>query len=783
MWSLVTARRRFAAAVAVVAALSVGALVPAVAAAKSSPAPQLSPRLAELADPDLRGASRAEQARRVELPSGGPGSLLRDGGRVVVEVGFEHGAAATVEQLRAAGAAILDVSRRYQTVTAAARPADLHGIADVPRVEGVTEVLTPIVRGVDCGGLVRSEGDIQLAAAAARSTYGVDGSGVTVGVLSDSFDRNASAATHAAEDVASGDLPGSGSPCGTTTPVGLLDDSVSGSDEGRAMAQIVRDLAPGAAIDFATAFVSETAFADSIRELWEGGAEVIVDDVAYYAEPFFQDGPVAVAVDEVTAAGASYFSAAGNDNLFDAEGNSISSWETPEFRDAAACPTPLAALSLEHCLDFDPSAGEDNTLGITVAAGATLRLDFQWAEPWQGVETDLDAYLLDAAGASILTSGTADNPGVSQKPFEFLTWTNQTGTAQQVQLAVQNCFGAGCNTGASAATAPRLKVALMQNGGGVTALEYPESSEGDVVGPAIFGHSAASGAISTGAIRFNEPSSPADADPEYFSSRGPVTHLFGPVDGVAPAAPLAEPESISKPDLIATDGGINTFFGSAVSGGYRFYGTSAAAPHAAAVAALVLDGNPEASAAEVRAALTETALPVGSEAEYGPFDIGAGRIDAVAAVGSLYVEPPPGEEGEGEEEEPEPEGEEEATTGEGPTQEEPAIVLPVPPAGATTAAPPAVADAIRPRTWIAAHPRPLVRSKRRTVRLRFRFGSDESGVAFLCKLDRRPFRRCGAKLVRRFGGGRHVLRVKARDAAGNVDRTPAVFRFRVKRLR
>jgi subtilisin family serine protease len=513
---------------------------------------------------------------------------------------------------------------------------------------------------------------------------------------------------------------------------------------------------------------------------------VIVDDVAYYAEPFFQDGPVAVAVDEVTAAGATYFSAAGNDNLFDAEGNSISSWETPEFRDAAACPTPLAALSLEHCLDFDPSAGEDNTLGITVAAGATLRLDFQWAEPWQGVETDLDAYLLDAAGASILTSGTADNPGSSQKPFEFLTWTNQTGTAQQVQLAVQNCFGTGCNTGASASTAPRLKVALMQNGGGVTALEYPESSAGDVVGPAIFGHSAASGAISTGAIRFNEPTSPADADPEYFSSRGPVTHLFGPVDGVAPAAPLAEPESISKPDLIATDGGINTFFGSAVSGGYRFYGTSAAAPHAAAVAALILDGNPAAAAAEVRAALTETALPVGAEGEYGPFDIGAGRIDAEAAVGSLYVEPPPGAEGEGEEEEPEPEGEEEATTGEGPTQKEPAIVLPAPPAGdsgATSAAPPAVADAIRPRTWFVAHPRKLVRSTRRTVRLRFRFGSDESGVAFLCKLDRRSFRRCGAKLARRFGGGRHVLRVKARDAAGNVDRTPAVYRFRVKRLR
>jgi subtilisin family serine protease len=466
-------------------------------------------------------------------------------------------------------------------------------------------------------------------------------------------------------------------------------------------------------------------------------------------------------VNEVVAEGATYFSAAGNDNLFDAEGNSISSWEAPEFRDAAACPTPLAALELEHCLDFDPSAGEDNTLGITVEAGRTLILDFQWAEPWQGVESDLDAYLLNAAGSSILTSSIADNPGSSQKPFEFLTWTNGTGTAQQVQLAVQNCFGAGCNPDASGTTAPRLKVGLMQNGSGVTAIEYPESSAGDVVGPAIFGHSAAVGAISTGAIRFNEPSSLADADPEYFSSRGPVTHLFGPVAGVTPATPLAEPESISKPDLIATDGGINTFFGSPVSGGYRFYGTSAAAPHAAAVAALVLDGNPAATPAEVRTALTETALPVGDEGEYGPFDIGAGMIDAEAAVGSLYVEPP----------EPPP-GEE---------SEEPVAPPPVPPA--TEPVTIVIADTIRPRTWIAAHPRKLVRSKRRTVWLRFRFRSDEAGAIFLCKIDRRAFRRCRPKLVRRFGRGRHVLRVKARDAAGNVDRTPAVFRFRVKRVR
>jgi hypothetical protein len=363
-------------------------------------------------------------------------------------------------------------------------------------------------------------------------------------------------------------------------------------------------------------------------------------------------------------------------------------------------------------------------------------------------------------------------------------------------LAINHCFGAGCNAAASSANPPRIKVGFMQNGGGVTALEYPRSEGGDVVGPSIFGHAAAAGAISTGAIRFN-----TTAAPEPFSSRGPVTHLFGPVDGATPAEPLAEAETISKPDLTATDGGINTFFGAPVSGGYRFYGTSAAAPHAAAVAALVRDGAPEASAAEVREALTATALQIGPAGAYGAFDVGAGMIDAQAAVGALYTEPPPDEEGEGETpeegegsgEEPgggEEEGgggEEEAPAEEAPVQEDPpASPAPAPVPTESVApriAPAAAPDTTRPRTWIAAHPRKLVRKRRLPVRLRFRFRSNEAGVTYLCKVDRRRFQRCGRKLKRRFGAGRHVLRVKARDRAGNVDRTPAVFRFRVKRVR
>ena len=86
-----------------------------------------------------------------------------------------------------------------------------------------------------------------------------------------------------------------------------------------------------------------------------------------------------------------------------------------------------------------------------------------------------------------------------------------------------------------------------------------------MVGPTIFGHNGAEDAMSVGAIRFN-----ATEAPEAFSSRGPVTHYFEPVEGVTPAEPLGSPQILAKPDVVATDGGANTFFGSCESNTWRF---------------------------------------------------------------------------------------------------------------------------------------------------------------------------------------------------------------------
>jgi hypothetical protein len=148
----------------------------------------------------------------------------------------------------------------------------------------------PSVRPVRNSGSVQSQGDSAQKSDVARNVSGANGAGVKVGILSDSYNFLKGEAS----GVASGDLPGDGNTNGFTTPVKVLKDFGSdrrpGSDEGRAMAEIIHDVSPGAALSFYTAFESAQDFAIGIAALADDGAKVIVDDVSYFSEPWFQDG-------------------------------------------------------------------------------------------------------------------------------------------------------------------------------------------------------------------------------------------------------------------------------------------------------------------------------------------------------------------------------------------------------------------------------------------------------------------------------------------------------------
>lgn len=732
-------------------------LLPAAAMADSTGHGSLAPSLATLAEPAVAAQPPAQQARTIDFPADGAGSLLRRGNRLLVKVRFDHGAVASRGAIAETGAEVLNDSRRFQLATVAVTPAELESLAAVPTVAAVTPERTPKLYAAGCeGGSVISEGVAQLGVNNAREVFPLRGKGMTVGVLSDSFNVATKAisggaiATHAAQDILSNDLPGPASTCSDQQlPVRVLEEGPPGesADEGRAMLQIVHDIAPHASLAFATAFSGELAFAENIerlaRPVSEGGAgaDVIVDDVGYFEEPFFQDGPVAAAINKVTSEGVNYLTAAGNENIFDEAGDEVASWEAPAYRDAGSCP---AAVASSHCMDFDPSGATDTTFGIKVEAGETLTVDLQWAEPWNGVTDDLDAFLLSESG-ELLSKSVEKNITGTQTPVEIVSRKNNSVAPKTFRLAINRRLGAAN---------PRLKFIIMLDGPEFGETEYPESSGGDVVGPTIYGHAGAASAISVAAIRFN-----STTEPEEYSSRGPVTHYFGPVEGNLPAAPLLTPEELEKPDVTATDCGATTFFASKVGGTWRFCGTSAAAPHAAAVIALLRQGDANATVQEVRESLLTTATPIGA---FSPAAVGSGLVDARSAIEDL----------------PELTAAEDGPSDVVPPAEEPAT--PTPPTSTSTPTPPPPPQ-IAPATSFLKHPHKLVRTRSNTARAAFRFGSDQAGVTFRCKFDKGPFRACGSRVVHRFGLGPHVVKVVAVSSAGLADATPAIFRFRVQR--
>ena len=154
----------------------------------------------------------------------------------------------------------------------------------------------------------------------------LDGNGISVGCLSDSYNTRA-AAPHAAEDVAGFDLPGAAGNPYNTTPVFVLHDATGPeTDEARALCQVVYKMAPRAKIGVSTANGGEVNFANSIRALaginsadfpnasTQGfAAHVITDDVGYFDEPWFEEGIIGAGInDAATIKGVAYFSSASN---------------------------------------------------------------------------------------------------------------------------------------------------------------------------------------------------------------------------------------------------------------------------------------------------------------------------------------------------------------------------------------------------------------------------------------------------------------------------------------
>ena len=358
---------------------------------------------------------------------------------------------------------------------------------------------------------------------------------------------------------------------------------------------------------FATGFNSIASFAQNIGALRAAGCDIIVDDVSYYEESPFQDGQdpgvvsntngglITQAVKAVSASGGLYFSAAGNaGNLND---GTSGVWEG-DFADGGPTADPLPSGSLH---DFAPGQPY-NTLTVDGLGIISLF----WSDPLGGSNNDYDLFGMNADGSAVFASSTNIQDG-TQDPYEATLSDPSNPRIVVVKLA---------------GAAGRM-LHLNTNWG-----QLQSATSGQ-----MHGHSATSAPYSFGVAA----ASAADVYPgpfttasvvERFSSDGPRRILL--TANGTPITPgnlgAGGGQLLQKPDFTAADGvavtGAGLFEG-------QFYGTSAAAANAAAIAALFKSAHPTWTQAQMKAGLLSSAR-----------DIEAPGVDRDSGVGILMALPP-----------------------------------------------------------------------------------------------------------------------------------------------
>ena len=476
---------------------------------------------------------------------------------------------------------------------------------------------------------VISQGDTAQRSYIARKKYKVSGNGVKIGILSDSYNNLGTTDI----GVAHGELPGPRNPFNYKKPVQVLSDLDSGgTDEGRAMMEIVHDVAPASQLAFHTADNGEADFAQGIQDLANVGCQVIGDDVAYFDEPFFQDGIIAQSVDMAKKRGVTYFSAAGNEY--------INSYES-DYRPSTYEPFGTGNGTAQNF--SAPSDAPVYYQPVYVPSGGVLVTSFQWDQSsftasGVGCQSDFDIYLTDIYG-NIVAAGATDNI-LSGDPIEVMGYFNNT-TNYTFFITIVKYAGPDVS---------RLKYILYDD-----AQFYATTPAiPGVLSPTIVGHAKADGAIATGAAFYlNTPAYGVDTPVvEYFSSVGGVANYYD-IEGNR-IAPLIR----NKPEIVAPDGVNTSFFNPFGDGDIpedtdtfpNFFGTSAATPHAAGVAALMIEAQKlnTLTPDQIKGILESTAIDMDNIYTDGfdkgfDFNTGYGFIKADAAVGkvkfpNLYVQ-------------------------------------------------------------------------------------------------------------------------------------------------
>jgi uncharacterized repeat protein (TIGR01451 family) len=587
--------------------------------APSKIAALVSNRITELQAAQTARVPLAAVARRLSSPA----LRVTDDGQLEVDV---HAAAAVgaghAAALASVGATVLTSTADIRWPAGVTAPANLgiltvripaDRIADAAALPWVVAITPAESQQPDVGAFV-SEGVI-LHKTDQANALGIDGTGVNVGVVSDGVSNLAAAQ-------ALGDLP----PVVTVLNAG-------GGDEGTAMLEIVHDLAPGAALLFHGTGGSVASHITALNNLAAAGVHVIAEDIPFDAEPAFQKGAAATAGEALAVAGISVHSSAGN--LGSRHAARIQAVGTGGGPDGVA--GPFAGCGVNPTNVVAIAGGGDSTFDVQLAAGAQISATLQWSEPraifptpGAGGFTDLDLHIMNAAATTCLASSTAAQGNGAGDTIEQAAFTNPGPGAVTVKLVVNVAGIAG-------AVAPPLLDLRWRGGTPVNVTTRAGSLNPD--------SNYTFGATSAASADASVSTDPNTIPIEGSSGGGPVQLISTTVcmGGAYPCPGNSTAggggQTAGAPTWTAADGvsvsGVGTFgLGSCpavTQGDCRFFGTSAAAPHAAAVAALVRQSLGSPTPLQINLAMANTAKDRGAPG----FDNvwGFGVLNALAAIG------------------------------------------------------------------------------------------------------------------------------------------------------
>lgn len=517
------------------------------------------------------------------------------------------GEAQLIKELEAAGAKNI---KQHGNVLSATFPA-----ANIGNLVNLTTArfVRPSKAPTSYTGPVNSQGDAGQRSNIAREKFGVTGKGSKIGILSTSWDllKGADAG------VAAGEIPGAGNPNGYAAPVKVLKEGngLNAPDEGRAMAEIIHDVAPAAELAFyGPGNLFE--FVDGIQALADDGSRIIVDDLGWgEVEPWFQEGPAETLMrDLALKKNITFISSAGNQATDSYEG---------VFNPSAAQTISVDGVAQGQWQLHDFGNGQ-LTVPIKFKKDDRFGLALQWDDRWStfapdmvGATTDLDLFFfLDPEGTSYAVSDRRTS--LNADPY--------AGAAVVAPFDDTLYIGFGKKLDASP-PAGKFKAVLF---GGLETDRENIFNKGTAVA-----HNGSRWSISSCAVNYPDINGPNGPIPAAFSSVGGVQRTrnqFGD--------PLPRPIVLLKPDFCSPNAGNTSFFGGDADddGLPNFFGTSASAPHLAGVVALMQEasgGNLPAFAVGpvLRFAARDMDDPVTPQFDFGfDFRTGYGFVEADKAV-------------------------------------------------------------------------------------------------------------------------------------------------------